>query len=216
MFPSSPDKARLSAALLAMLLVIAPLTALAQPVEAPPAPESKALATFAGGCFWCMEPPFDKLEGVVSTTSGYMGGSVPDPGYDEVSAGGTGHYEVVQVEYNPDQVSYQTLLETFWVNVDPFDAGGQFCDRGSQYLSAIFVHDDSQKLLAAESKAALAERNTEGAEIATKILPADEFYAAEENHQNYYQEHSIQYNFYRWRCGRDERLKEIWGEGDDN
>lgn len=179
-----------------------------------------ALATFAGGCFWCMEPPYDKLEGVLSTTSGFMGGHLDDPSYDEVTAGDTGHYEVVQVEYDPRRVSYETLLETFWPNVDPFDAGGQFCDRGDQYLSAIFFHNEEQQELALESKRSvereLAEgqkqAREEGAEIVTDILAASEFYPAEDYHQDYYQEHSIQYNFYRWRCGRDDRLEEVWGE----
>ncbi|MEX0617953.1 MAG: peptide-methionine (S)-S-oxide reductase MsrA [Pseudohongiellaceae bacterium] len=175
------------------------------------APEPPAVATFAGGCFWCMEPPYDKLDGVLSTTSGYMGGHMENPTYEQVTTGTTGHYEVVQVEYDPEVVSYHTLLDVFWQNVDPVDAGGQFCDRGPQYRSAIFVHNASQESLAQTSKQQLAESRVLSGEIATEILPAGEFYPAEEYHQNYYQEHPIQYRFYRWRCGRDDRLEQVWG-----
>lgn len=167
-------------------------------------------AIFAGGCFWCMEPPYDKLDGVISTVSGYIGGSVPDPSYEQVTTGNTGHAEVVRVEYNPDVVSYEKLLEVFWKNIDPLDAGGQFCDRGSQYRSEIFYTSERQRELAEASKQALAEADTLPGEIVTRITEADTFYPAEEYHQNYYQKNPIRYRFYRFTCGRDGRLDELW------
>lgn len=174
--------------------------------------QQTAEATFAGGCFWCMEPPYDKLEGVISTTSGYIGGHVSNPTYEQVSAGATGHTEAVQVVYDPSKISYEKLLEVFWRNIDPLDAGGQFCDRGSQYRSAIFFHNEEQERLATASKASL-EANADLAEpIVTEVLEAGPFYPAEDYHQNYYQEHPIQYKFYRWNCGRDARLEDVWGE----
>lgn len=168
-------------------------------------------ATFAGGCFWCMEPPYDKLPGVISTVSGYTGGELKNPSYEQVSSGRTGHQEVVQVTYDDDQVSYQKLLDVFWVNVDPFDDGGQFCDRGSQYLSGIFYHDEKQKELAQASKKRVAEDLESDNTIATFIKPLDEFYPAEEYHQNYYEKNPLRYKFYRSGCGRDARLKALWG-----
>lgn len=183
------------------------------------------LATFAGGCFWCMEPPYDKLEGVLETTSGYAGGRSADPSYEEVSSGQTGHAEVVQVRYDVSKVSYEQLLEVFWRNIDPVDAGGQFCDRGSQYRSAIFYHNEEQERLAQASKSSLTKTNafsgvalnkTEGEkEIKTEIAPLNAFYPAEEYHQNYYEKNELRYNFYRWRCGRDQRLEELWSENTD-
>jgi len=190
----------------ALLLLLAALGANAAPAAEP------AIATFAGGCFWCMEPPFDKLEGVISTTSGYTGGHQEDPTYGEVSAGGTGHYESLQVVYDPDKVSYKQLLVVFWHNVDPLDAGGQFCDRGDQYRTAIFYHDDEQRRLAEESKRFLEEAGTFKAPIVTAIVPAGPFYPAEEYHQDYYQKNPVRYRFYRYSCGRDNRLKELWGD----
>jgi peptide-methionine (S)-S-oxide reductase len=172
--------------------------------------DGQALATFAGGCFWCMEPPFDKLDGVLATTSGYTGGDKVDPTYREVSAGGTGHAESVQVTYDPTKVSYEQLLEVFWHNVDPLDAGGQFCDRGSQYRTAIFVHDEEQRRLAEQSKQALDGRFD--APIVTEIVTAGPFYPAEDYHQDYYEKNPIRYQFYRWNCGRDQRLAQLWGE----
>ena len=174
-----------------------------------------ARATFAGGCFWCMEPPFDKLEGVVSTTSGYMGGTVKDPTYEQVSAGRTGHAEVVQVVYDPSRVSYKTLLDVFWVNVDPLDAGGQFCDRGSQYRSAIFYSTEQQHELAVASKRELDESGALDGEIKTEMTAAGEFYPAEDYHQDYYENNPIRYSFYRFTCGRDNRLEEIWSHSPD-
>jgi peptide-methionine (S)-S-oxide reductase len=171
-----------------------------------------AEATFAGGCFWCMEPPFDKLDGVVSTTSGYTGGHVKNPSYEQVSAGGTGHAEAVQVVYDPAKVSYQKLLDVFWHNVDPLDATGQFCDKGSQYRSIIFYHNDEQRRLAEASKAALEASGRFGQPVVTEIVPATAFYPAEDYHQDYYQKNPIRYRFYRYGCGRDKRLEALWGE----
>ena len=172
----------------------------------------EALATFAGGCFWCMEPPYDKLDGVSATISGYIGGSTADPTYQEVSAGGTGHAEAVQVTYDPAKVSYEELLEVFWRNVDPLDAGGQFCDRGDQYRNGIFVHDDEQRRLAEGSKQALEESGRFEQPIVTEIVAAGPFYPAEDYHQDYYQKNPVRYKFYRWNCGRDARLAQLWGE----
>lgn len=168
-------------------------------------------ATFAGGCFWCMEPPFDKLEGVVSTTSGYTGGALLDPTYEQVSAGGTGHVEAVQVSYDPAKVSYGELLKVFWRNVDPLDGKGQFCDRGDSYRSAIFYHDEDQRRLAQASKAELEDSKRFPEAIVTDIRPAAAFYPAEAYHQDYYEKNPLRYRFYRYRCGRDERLRQLWG-----
>lgn len=172
--------------------------------------KKRATATFAGGCFWCMQPPFDKLEGVVSTTVGYTGGHKARPTYEEVSAGATGHAEAIQILYDPEKISYTDLLEVFWHNVDPFDAHGQFCDRGSQYRSAIFYHDEEQRKQAEASKARL--QNSLGANrpVVTEIVPTAEFFPAEEYHQDYYRKNPVRYKFYRYGCGRDKRLKEIW------
>ena len=181
--------------------------ALAAPEAAPP--EGQAAAVFAGGCFWCMEVPFDALDGVLSTTSGYTGGSVPDPSYDQVSAGTTGHVEAVRVVYDPKRVDYAKLLDVFWRNVDPLDAGGQFCDRGSQYASAVFVADAAEQQAAEESKQKLAARF--GTSIATDIRSAGPFYAAEAYHQDYYRKNPFRYRYYRGGCGRDARLEKVWG-----
>ncbi|MGB7933773.1 MAG: peptide-methionine (S)-S-oxide reductase MsrA [Gammaproteobacteria bacterium] len=169
-------------------------------------------ATFAGGCFWCMESPFDKLEGVISTTSGYTGGHTKDPTYKEVSRGGTGHAEAMQIVYDPKKVSYTKLLDVFWHNVDPTNAHGQFCDNGDQYRSEIFYHNEEQRRLAVASEQDLEKHKSFAAPIVTKIVPATTFYPAEEYHQNYYQNNPIRYKFYRFSCGRDQRLEELWGE----
>jgi peptide-methionine (S)-S-oxide reductase len=171
-----------------------------------------ALATFAGGCFWCMEKPFDAVEGVVSTTSGYTGGTKVDPSYEEVSAGGTGHVEAVQVAYDPKRVGYERLLEVFWRNVDPTDDAGQFCDRGSQYRSAIFFRDETQRKLAEASRAALDASGRLPAKVVTEIRPASVFYPAEDYHQDYYRKNPLRYRFYRGSCGRDSVLERLWGE----
>jgi peptide-methionine (S)-S-oxide reductase len=168
-----------------------------------------AKATFAGGCFWCMEKPFDELPGVISTTSGYTGGQTINPSYRQVSSGTTGHAESVQVVYDPEKVSYKKLLEVFWHNVDPMDAGGQFCDRGSQYRSSIFFHDEQQRKLAQQSKEVLEKEGIQP--IATELVAASNFYPAEEYHQNYYQTTPRRYQFYRFACGRDQRLSNVWG-----
>lgn len=170
-----------------------------------------AKATFAGGCFWCMEHPFDELDGVISTTSGYTGGRTKNPTYEQVSAGGTGHAESVLVAYDPARVSYGKLLEVFWRNVDPLTANRQFCDAGSQYRSAIFYHDEEQRRLAEESKRKLEKGR--GWRIVTELVPAGEFYPAEEYHQDYYRKNPVRYKIYRTGCGRDKRLRDLWGEG---
>ena len=167
-------------------------------------------ATFAGGCFWCMEPPYDKIDGVASTTSGFAGGEEVDPSYREVASGATSHTEVVQVVYDSTTVSYDRLLRVYWHNVDPFDGTGQFCDRGSQYRPAIFAHDAQQQRSAERSKDTVAAQFDR--EIAVQVQPLDAFYAAEPYHQNYYQKNPSDYKRYRQGCGRDARLREIWGE----
>jgi peptide-methionine (S)-S-oxide reductase len=172
--------------------------------------ENIALATFAGGCFWCMEKPFDELDGVISTTSGYTGGHKDHPTYEEVSAGTTGHTESLQIRYNPKKISYEKLLDVFWHNIDPTTPDQQFCDVGTQYRSEIFFHSAEQEKLARESKAAL-EKSKKFAKIFTQITAATMFYPAEEYHQDYYKKNPIRYQYYRFGCGRDKRLKEIWG-----
>ncbi len=171
-------------------------------------------ATFAGGCFWCMEPPFDKLDGVKSTTSGYIDGHVDNPSYEQVSTGGTGHTEAVQVVYDPKLVSYEKLLEVFWINVDPTDAKGQFCDRGSQYRTGIFYHSEEQKALAEASKKKLEESGRIAMPIVTPVTAATTFFRAEEYHQDYYVKSSFRYKLYRRGCGRDRVLKKLWGSTD--
>jgi len=169
------------------------------------------VATFAGGCFWCMEEAYDDLEGVVSTTSGYTGGHLKNPTYKEVSAGRTGHAEVVQVLFNPKIISYEELLENFWRNIDPTTQDRQFCDVGSQYRPAIFYHTQEQKKLAEASKEKLKESKPFKEPILTEIGPASEFYPAEEYHQNFYQKNPLRYKFYKYTCGRKQRLKVLWG-----
>ena len=171
-------------------------------------------ATFAGGCFWCMEPPFDKLDGVVSTTSGYTGGDTKNPTYAQVSAGVTGHTEAVEVLYDPSVISYAELLEVFWRNIDPVTPNRQFCDGGSQYRTAIFYHDTEQERLTRESKARLEESRRFTSPIVTEISAASAFYPAEEYHQDYYTKNPLRYKFYRYSCGRDKRLEQLWGETD--
>ena len=174
-----------------------------------------AKATFAGGCFWCMEGPFDELDGVIATTSGYTGGTKIDPTYAEVSGGGTGHVEAVEVVYDPAKVDYDRLLQVFWQNVDPVDDRGQFCDKGSQYQAKIFVHDEAQQSLAEASKQAVsADPTFQTTPIVTAIEPAQTFYPAEDYHQDYYLKHPLRYKYYRTACGRDRRLAEVWGDRD--
>lgn len=174
-----------------------------------------AVAIFAGGCFWCMEPPFDKLDGVKSTTSGYIGGSKHNPSYKQVSAGVTGHTEAVEVRYDPNQVSYQTLLDVFWVNIDPLVENRQFCDSGSQYRSGIFYLNDEQQQLAEASKQRLGTAKRFDKAIVTEITAASEFYPAEDYHQDYYKKNPVRYKYYRFGCGRDKRLDQLWGKDRD-
>lgn len=177
-----------------------------------PAQAGTAVATFAGGCFWCMEPPFDNLDGVISTTSGYIAGHKDNPTYREVAAGITGHTEAVQIKYDPDKVSYQTLLDVFWVNIDPYAVNRQFCDTGSQYRTGIYTHNEEQLKLAKASKANIAQELNASGRIATEVIPATQFYPAEDYHQDYYLNNPVRYTFYRYNCGRDKRLKQVWGE----
>ena len=189
---------------LAMCLVVAAPAAAAD-VGAP----ARAKATFAGGCFWCMQPPFDTVPGVVSTTVGYTGGHVDHPTYEQVSAGGTGHAESIQVVFDPAKVTYRQLLDVFWRNVDPTTRDRQFCDVGHQYRTAIFFHDDEQRREAEASRDAVAKRL--GQPVVTEIVPAGKFYPAEDYHQEYYRKNPVRYRFYRYTCGRDRRLAEVWG-----
>lgn len=171
-----------------------------------------ARATFAGGCFWCMEPPFDDVEGVRSTTPGYAGGHVEDPSYEQVCSGETGHAEVMQVEYDPEMVSYEKLLTIFWHNIDPTDEGGQFADRGDQYRTAIFYHDEDQRRKAEASRRELEASGRFDEPIVTEIEPLDAFFPAEEKHRDFYRTNPTHYRRYKVACGRPERLEEIWGE----
>ena len=169
-------------------------------------------ATFAGGCFWCMEPPFDKLDGVISTTSGYIGGHQTDPTYKQVSAGTTGHTEAVRIVYDPQKISYEQLLDVFWRNIDPTTPDRQFCDTGSQYRSGIFYHDDAQKRAAEESLRKLKQTKSFPEPVVTEITAASIFYPAEDYHQDYYQKNPLRYKYYRFACGRDNRLEQLWGD----
>lgn len=179
-----------------------------EPQEKSDSPVSKAV--FAGGCFWCMQPAFDKTNGVLDTVVGYAGGHTDFPTYEEVGKGTTGHYEAIEVHYNPNMVSYSDLLNIFWHNIDPFDSRGQFCDKGTTYRSAIFYGSSEQKILADQAKSAVEKRFKHS--VATEILKAGMFWPAEDYHQDYYKKNPIRYKFYRYRCGRDDRLKELWGD----
>jgi peptide-methionine (S)-S-oxide reductase len=198
------------------ILVAVPVMLLVS-AASPAAPEhapgeaKQAKAVFAGGCFWCMEHPFDELPGVVSVTPGYAGGEARNPTYEQVSAGRTGHAESVEVVYDPAKISYKRLLEVFWRNVDPTDAGGQFCDRGTQYRSAIFYHGEEQRKAAEESLRELEKNKPFPGKIATQIVASTEFWPAEEYHRHYYKKNPIRYKYYRSSCGRDSRLKNLWG-----
>ena len=171
-----------------------------------------AVATFAGGCFWCVESDFDKVPGVLKTESGYTGGTVENPTYEAVTQGGTGHYEAVRITYDPAKVTYDQLLDVFWHSVDPTDAGGQFCDRGESYRTAVFFHSPAQKRAAISSKKAINDSGTLKGSIVTPVLMAEAFYPAEEYHQGYYMKDPLRYRFYRFGCGRDNRLREVWGK----
>jgi peptide methionine sulfoxide reductase msrA/msrB len=197
---------------LGALALVGYRTPIAESAPASIAPEKLQRATFAGGCFWCMEPPFDAVPGVVSTTSGYAGGSEKDPTYEQVSSGRTGHAEAVQVAFDPDRVSYAQLLEVFWRNVDPLDAGGQFCDRGKQYRTAIFFDDETQKAAALASKRGIETSRGLQGRIVTEIVRLEAFHAAEGYHQDYYRKNPLRYKTYRTGCGRDRRLEQLWGK----
>jgi peptide-methionine (S)-S-oxide reductase len=194
-----------------LALVAAASPALAQ--GAPPAGEpGRQTAIFAGGCFWCMEHPFDEIAGVLSVTSGYTGGTKANPTYEEVSSGTTGHAESVEVAYDPAKVSYQKLVDVFWHNIDPLTPNAQFCDHGTQYRSAIFYRNDEQKRIAEASKEALAKSGRFDKPIVTQIVAASTFWPAEAYHQHYYKTNPTRYKFYRYNCGRDQRLEQLWGK----
>jgi len=194
-----------------LTLILAALAATAHAANGKP-DTRYATATFAGGCFWCMEPPFDKLDGVISTTSGYTGGHKENPSYKEVSQGGTGHAEAVQVVYDPQKISYTKLLEVYWRNIDPTMADGQFCDWGNQYRSEIYYETPEQRQQAEQSKAALEKGKPFKDPVVTRISAAGTFYPAEDYHQDYYLKNPLRYKFYRYGCGRDQRLEALWGK----
>jgi peptide-methionine (S)-S-oxide reductase len=200
-------------ALLGGFLLLGFAAGLLLPGPAAAAPKL-ADATFAGGCFWCMEHPFDALPGVVSVTAGYTGGTKDHPTYEEVSSGGTGHAESVNVVYDPAKITYQKLLDVFWHNIDPVAANRQFCDIGSQYRSAIFFHDEAQRQAAEASKRELQKRFKQP--VATQVVAASTFWPAEGYHQHYYKTNPVRYKFYRFGCGRDQRLEALWGKAPDD
>lgn len=171
-----------------------------------------AKAYFAGGCFWCMEEAFEKVDGVLTVVSGYMGGTVPNPSYEEVSAGRTGHAESVEVTYDPSKVTYQKLLDAFWRNVDPLTPNAQFCDHGSQYRAAIFYSTDEEKRLSEDSKRAIEQSKRFPQPIVTQLVQASTFYPAEDSHQDYYKKNPLRYKYYKYGCGRAQRLEALWGK----
>jgi peptide-methionine (S)-S-oxide reductase len=200
--------------IVAAVIALAALLALATSPRAQdtPAPrEGVAVATFGSGCFWCTEADFDKVPGVLTTTSGYMGGKTPNPSYEQVSTGRTGHAEVLQLTYDPSKVTYQQLLDHYWRTTDVLDGTGQFCDRGSQYRPVIFTHTPEQLKLATEAKAALQTSGRFDKPAAVEIVPATAFTAAEDYHQEYYKKNPLRYKFYRHGCGREARLEALWG-----
>lgn len=184
----------------------------AQSTNPAAAETTQGKAYFAGGCFWCMEEVFEKVDGVLSATSGYMGGTVSNPTYEEVSAGRTGHAESVEVVYDPAKVSYQKLLDAFWRNVDPITPNAQFCDHGNQYRSAIFFQTDEEKRASDSSKQTIEQSKRFKEPIVTQIVMASKFYPAEEYHQDFYKKNPIRYKFYKYNCGRAQRLEELWGK----
>jgi peptide-methionine (S)-S-oxide reductase len=203
------------ASCLKILAVVGCLAMAASVAAQAPAPQpaptaATAVAAFAGGCFWCVEADFDKVPGVIRTTSGYTGGTVSDPTYDQVGSGRTGHAESVEVVYDPSKVSYAQLLDYFWHHIDPLVKDRQFCDVGNEYRTAIFVHDDEQRRIAEESKKRVKAELK--AKVYTEIVAAGPFYRAEEYHQKYYAKNPLRYRFYRWNCGRDQRIEEVWGK----
>jgi len=204
-------KSRILLSLLLGAILLAAMSTAAKDVNPAAGDRQLGKATFAGGCFWCMEEVFEGLDGVVSATSGYTGGHKRNPTYEEVSAGETGHAESVEVIYDPAKVTYGNLLEFYWRNIDPTDPRGQFCDKGTQYRSAIFYHDETQKRLAEESKNAVEKSKPFRGPILTEIVPASQFYPAEEYHQNFSQKNPLRYKLYKYNCGRAQRLQELWG-----
>lgn len=198
--------------LILLLFTALPVISAQAGTENEQGPKTLEVAIFAGGCFWCMEPPFDAIDGVISTTSGYTGGNKDNPTYQEVSAGGTGHAESVQIVFNPNKVSYEKLLDVYWHNIDPTTLNRQFCDSGNQYRSAIFYLNDEQKRLAEASLEELQKNKPFKGPIVTEITAATKFYPAEDYHQDYYQKNPVRYKFYRYGCGRDARLQELWGD----
>lgn len=190
---------------LAALMVVSSAT-----VSAKPETDKRATAIFAMGCFWCAEADFEKVDGVVDVVSGYTGGRVRNPSYEQVSAGGTGHYEAVLVTYDPSKVKYSDLLSVFWRNVDPFDAEGQFCDKGESYRAAIFPSSMAERKAADASREYLVAHFKR--DLATRIITRAPFYRAEDYHQDYYKKNPLRYRYYRSRCGRDDRLAEVWGK----
>lgn len=189
------------------------MTGLAHAQAAPKADVPKTqIATFAGGCFWCLESDFDKVEGVISTTSGFMGGTTKHPTYRQVTSGGTGHLEVVQVVFDPKKVSYQRLVDKYWHSIDPYDARGQFCDKGASYTTAVFTHTPEQKKIATDSLENLKKNGPLKEPVATVVRDASAFTPAEAYHQDYYKKNPFHYSFYRQSCGRDARVEQIWGK----
>ncbi len=197
---------------LILLLSLFITSIFAENQAASPSTTQQETAIFAGGCFWCMEPPFDKLNGVISTTSGYTAGHKKDPTYKEVSAGSTGHTEAIQIVFDPNEISYAELLEVFWKNIDPVAVNRQFCDSGTQYRSGIYYLNKAQEVAARQSLQQLEKSRPFEGVISTEIAAASTFYPAEDYHQDYYQKNPIRYKFYRYRCGRDQRLEALWPE----
>lgn len=193
-------------------LLMATLLGLVGSAQSAPDKDGLQTATFAGGCFWCVEQAFDEVDGVVETLSGYIGGHKENPTYKQVSAGGTAHAEAVQLRYDPNKVSYEQLLDVFWRNVDPVTPNAQFCDHGSQYRSAIFYHNGDQKLAAEKSVDALKRVGILPGPIVTELVLASKFYIAEEYHQDYHHKNPLRYKFYKHNCGRAQRLEELWGK----
>jgi peptide-methionine (S)-S-oxide reductase len=209
--------------LLTFLVLVAGTSIVVAQAQAPQAPapqapvakvtEQRSVATFAGGCFWCVEADFDKVEGVLSTTSGYTGGKEPDPTYPQVSSGRTSHTEAVEVVYDPAKVSYEKLLDVFWRNHDPLAKNRQFCDSGAQYRAGIFYHNDEQRRLAEETRKKVTAKFAPR-QVHTEVTAASKFYPAEDYHQDYYTKNPVRYKFYRYNCGRDQRLEDLWGKSD--
>lgn len=200
---------------LVVILLACGLAFAAPPGGTPPSHPTatqRETAIFAGGCFWCMQPAFDRVSGVLSTTVGYTGGSTLNPTYEQVESGATGHVEAVQVVFDPAKVTYAQLLDVFWHNVDPLTKDRQFCDTGNQYRSAIFFQGEEQRRLAEGSKQQLERSGRFREPIVTEVVPAGPFYPAEDYHQEYYRKNPVRYHFYRWNCGRDQRLQQLWGQ----